>query len=91
MSGRVVKYITISVLTAQIFYWESAAGMNTSALMVVGGSESGAVLSSLRMFTAYSFRLLAFNAAGDGPNSTDVTGVVTDQGGLWSLLYKVCV
>ena len=47
----------------------------------VAAAETETLLDNLDMFTQYNLIMLAFNAAGDGPNTTVVIAARTHEGG----------
>ena len=47
----------------------------------VAATETETLLDNLDMFTQYNLIMLAFNAAGDGPNTTVVIAARTFEGG----------
>ena len=63
----------------QIFYWrEEVPGQHVKT---VAATETQAILEDLEMFTEYTLVMLAFNAAGDGPNTTIPITALTTEGG----------
>ena len=49
-------------------------------MKIIAATEGSAILDNLAMYTSYSMLMLAFNAAGDGLNSTVPITVATAQG-----------
>ena len=66
----------------KIFYWPE--GKQKEALQektVAGAMVNETVLSGLLMYTEYCMVILAFNAAGNGPNTTTPIKARTEEGG----------
>ena len=55
--------------------------MGSSIKATVGAAETRATLRDLRMWTVYQITMLAYNAAGDGPNITNTVSARTEEGG----------
>ena len=64
-----------------MFYWEEADPDLGTTVKTVAATELETVLSPLKMYTEYSMLILAFNAAGDGPNITVPVIAKTEEGG----------
>lgn len=62
---------------------------NTSSVKTVAATETETVLNQLQMFTEYAMLILAFNAAGDGPNITVPIIAKTLEGGKSNLLIEI--
>ncbi len=52
-----------------------------SHVKTVAATETEALLEDLEMYTQYAMVMLAFNAAGDGPNTTLSIEATTQEGG----------
>lgn len=68
------------MLGYKIFFWPSGH-RDSAELLAVAPSDRTAILNGLQMFTEYASVVLAFNAAGDGPNSTVPVVARTSEGG----------
>ena len=65
-----------------MFYWEEALGEHNLTVKTVAATELETDLTGLKMFTEYAMLVLAFNAAGDGPNITVPVIAKTEEGGI---------
>ncbi|XP_013386811.1 protein sidekick-2 isoform X2 [Lingula anatina] len=54
----------------KIFYWEDGKQAETEKKALVEATANEISLQDLKMYTVYNIRVLAYNPAGDGPNST---------------------
>ncbi len=66
----------------KIFYWpEGKQKDQMKERTVAGAMVNETVLDDLLMYTEYSMIILAFNAAGNGPNTTVPIKARTEEGG----------
>ena len=64
----------------QVYYWVSGH-KETTHMQPVSATEGSTVLQDLQMYTEYAAIVLAYNAAGDGPNTTVPVVARTSEGG----------
>ena len=80
----------------QIFYWVEGTPRSRrstyapSHVKTVAATETSATLDQLKMYTQYSMVMLAFNAAGDGPNTTVPITTTTQEGGQLDFHTQFC-
>ena len=67
------------LLGYKIYYW-ALDGSHGNQVKTVAATENEAILTDLKMYTEYGLVMLAFNAAGDGPNTTVPIATTTNQG-----------
>ena len=66
----------------KVFYWpEGKLKEELLEKTVAGASANETVLDNLMMYTEYCMVILAFNAAGNGPNTTVPIKARTEEGG----------
>ncbi|ELU15655.1 hypothetical protein CAPTEDRAFT_52109, partial [Capitella teleta] len=67
------------LLGYKVFFWVSGH-KDSAELQTVSASKTSTLLSGLQMYTEYAAILLAYNAAGDGPNTTVPVVARTSEG-----------
>lgn len=76
----------------KIFYWPEGRQKDEMQVKTVAGATANqTVLDELRMYTEYSMVILAFNAAGNGPNTTVPVKARTEEGSkslCWSSYFQ---